>query len=108
MECSQQCLFLPHSFRTCNGPLAADIDHIGNTYLDESFPKLDRILTAKIVELPVSLDKETTAKAVLGHLKKLQQIAIANEGNRDIGGPGFDASRNYIWSMLEEHTDFEL
>eukprot|EP01051_Picozoa_sp_SAG22_P005669 SAG22_NODE_343_length_11944_cov_15.500042_3_plen_728_part_00 len=83
----------------------------------QDFPKLDKILSAKIVELPKSLDKEATAAAVLEHLNKLQQIAIANgpsvaqtvgEGNRDIGYAGFNASRDYIWSTLQENTDFEL
>lgn len=39
--------------------------------------------------------------AVLGHLEEFQAVAEANGGNRAVGGPGYDASVDYVVGQLE-------
>ncbi|WP_439591043.1 M28 family peptidase [Microbacterium sp.] len=46
------------------------------------------------------ITKAVTVDGVLKHLKKLQQIADANGGNRAAGQPGYAASVNYIVKEL--------
>ena len=86
-----------HGATPCDGPFGEPLYERGNEYLDEEFPRLDRILSAKIVDLPLDLASEVTAQNVMGHLRNLYHISNANvvpelgHGNRDIGGPGFNA-----------------
>ena len=39
---------------------------------------------------------------MLAHLKKLQEIADANGGNRALGTPGYDASADYVAQTLRD------
>lgn len=48
------------------------------------------------------LAKKVTADAMLAHLKKLQEIADANGGNRALGTSGYAASVNYIANALKD------
>jgi len=41
-----------------------------------------------------------TVDAMMAHLTKLQEIADANDGNRALGTPGYDASVEYIADAL--------
>ena len=97
-----------HNARPCDGPLAADLYERGNEYLDAEFPRMDRILSARVVDLPPDMATEVTAQNVMGHLRHLQAIGTANGGNRDIGGPGFNASRDYVLEQLRQNTDFDV
>jgi Zn-dependent M28 family amino/carboxypeptidase len=60
------------------------------------------------------LQKRVTADAMMGHLKKLQEIADANNGNRALGTPGYDASVDYVANALRDKgfdvqtPDFEV
>ncbi|MGH3581274.1 MAG: amidohydrolase, partial [Mycobacterium sp.] len=47
--------------------------------------------SAPATEFATSLQGRVTADAMLAHLKKLQEIADANGGNRALGSPGYDA-----------------
>jgi Zn-dependent M28 family amino/carboxypeptidase len=48
------------------------------------------------------LQKRVTADAMMAHLKKLQEIADANDGNRALGSPGYDASVDYLANTLRD------
>jgi Zn-dependent M28 family amino/carboxypeptidase len=48
------------------------------------------------------LQKRVTADAMIAHLKKLQAIADANDGNRALGSPGYDASVDYVANTLRD------
>jgi Zn-dependent M28 family amino/carboxypeptidase len=48
------------------------------------------------------LQKRVTADAMMVHLKKLQEIADANDGNRALGSPGYDASVDYVANTLRD------
>lgn len=43
-----------------------------------------------------------TADAMLAHLKKLQEIADANDGTRAMGTPGYQASVDYVANTLRD------
>lgn len=43
------------------------------------------------------------ADAMLGHLRKLQEIADANGGNRALGSPGYAASVDYVADTLRDN-----
>ena len=51
---------------------------------------------------------------MMAHLKKLQDIADANGGNRALGSPGYDASVDYVAQTLRDKgfdvqtNDFEV
>jgi Zn-dependent M28 family amino/carboxypeptidase len=53
-------------------------------------------------EFAETLRKQVTADAMMGHLRKLQEIADANKGNRALGTPGYDASVDYVASTLRD------
>jgi len=53
-------------------------------------------------DFAVTLQKRVTADAMMAHLKKLQEIADANHGNRALGTPGYDASVDYVVNMLRD------
>ena len=63
---------------------------------------------AETVRQHVSVD------AMMGHLRKLQEIADANGGIRSLGTPGYQASADYVAGVLRDKgfdvqdTDFEL
>jgi Zn-dependent M28 family amino/carboxypeptidase len=48
------------------------------------------------------LQKRVTADAMMAHLKKLQEIADANDGNRALGSPGYDGSVDYVANTLRD------
>lgn len=48
------------------------------------------------------LAAKVTADGMFVHLKKLQDIANANKGNRAEGSPGFDASVDYVAQVLRD------
>src|SRR5215207_9727805 len=53
-------------------------------------------------DFAASLQKRVTADAMMPHLKKLQEIADANDGNRALGTPGYDASVDYVTNTLRD------
>ena len=53
-------------------------------------------------DFAATLQKRVTADAMMAHLKKLQEIADANDGNRAIGTPGYDASVDYVANTLRD------
>ena len=55
-----------------------------------------------------TLDTEVHVERVMDHLRTLQHIADENGGNRDISGPGFVATHNYIMQQLRDNTDYEV
>ncbi|BDX34601.1 hydrolase [Mycobacterium antarcticum] len=58
--------------------------------------------SAPAVEFAAALRDRVATDAMLGHLKKLQEIADANGGNRALGTPGYDASVDYIAQTLRD------
>ncbi|MDT5073301.1 MAG: hypothetical protein QOH82_2621, partial [Mycobacterium sp.] len=48
------------------------------------------------------LRDHVSTDAMLGHLKKLQEIADANGGTRALGTPGYDASVDYVAGVLRD------
>jgi Zn-dependent M28 family amino/carboxypeptidase len=48
------------------------------------------------------LQKRVTVDAMMARLKKLQEIADADDGNRALGTPGYDASVDYVASTLRD------
>jgi Zn-dependent M28 family amino/carboxypeptidase len=53
-------------------------------------------------DFAATLQKRVTADAMMAHLKKLQEIADANNGNRALGTSGYDASVDYVANMLRD------
>ncbi len=53
-------------------------------------------------DFAATLQKRVTADAMMAHLKKLQEIADANDGNRALGTPGYDASVDYVANTLRD------
>jgi Zn-dependent M28 family amino/carboxypeptidase len=53
-------------------------------------------------DFAATLQKRVTADAMMTHLKKLQEIADANDGNRALGTPGYDASVDYVANTLRD------
>src|SRR6185312_9648846 len=49
-----------------------------------------------------AMRQKVTTDAMYAHLEKLQQIADANDGNRAVGTPGFDASADYVAKTLRD------
>ncbi len=65
-------------------------------------------------DFATSLKGRVTADGMLVHLKKLQDIANANGGNRALGSRGYDASVDYVAGVLRDKgfdvqtADFEV
>jgi Zn-dependent M28 family amino/carboxypeptidase len=53
-------------------------------------------------DFAATLQKRVTADAMMAHLKKLQEIANAHDGNRALGTPGYDASVDYVANTLRD------
>jgi hypothetical protein len=53
-------------------------------------------------DLPRDMGGKVTADGMYTHLRKLQEIADANGGNRAEGTPGYDASVDYIVKVLKD------
>ncbi|MGB5113290.1 MAG: M28 family peptidase [Mycobacterium sp.] len=50
---------------------------------------------------------KVNADAIFAHLEELNGIATANQGNRAVGTPGYEATVNYVAGMLRE-SGFEV
>ncbi|GAB7066579.1 M28 family metallopeptidase [Mycolicibacterium hodleri] len=65
-------------------------------------------------DFALALKDRVTTDAMMGHLKKLQDIADAHGGNRALGTPGYDASVDYVVQTLRDKgfdvktDDFEV
>ncbi|MDP9168452.1 MAG: M28 family metallopeptidase [Actinomycetota bacterium] len=57
---------------------------------------------APAADFAAQLKDRVTADAMLAHLKKLQDIADANGGNRALGTRGYDASADYVAQALRD------
>jgi Zn-dependent M28 family amino/carboxypeptidase len=53
-------------------------------------------------DFAAALQKRVTADAMMAHLKKLQEIANAHDGNRALGTAGYDASVDYVANTLRD------
>lgn len=53
-------------------------------------------------EFAEGLAQKVTTEAMMVHLAKLQEIADANDGNRALGTPGYDASVDYVANTLRD------
>jgi Zn-dependent M28 family amino/carboxypeptidase len=53
-------------------------------------------------DFAATLQKRVTADAMMVHLKKLQEIANAHDGNRALGTSGYDASVDYVVNTLRD------
>jgi Zn-dependent M28 family amino/carboxypeptidase len=51
-------------------------------------------------EFATALHNKVTADAMMAHLRKLQDIANANNGTRAVGTPGYEASVDYVVNTL--------
>ncbi|MGB8391801.1 M28 family metallopeptidase [Mycobacterium sp.] len=58
-------------------------------------------------EFATALHNKVTADAMMVHLSKLQDIANANNGTRAVGGPGYEASVDYVATTLR-HSGFDV
>jgi Zn-dependent M28 family amino/carboxypeptidase len=58
--------------------------------------------TAPATDFAASLKGRVTTDAMMAHLKKLQEIADANGGNRALGSKGYDASVDYVAQTLRD------
>ena len=58
--------------------------------------------TAAGSDLPRTVAAKVTADGMNPHLRKLQEIADANKGNRAEGTPGYDASVDYVVKALKD------
>ena len=65
-------------------------------------------------DFAATLKDRVTTDAMMGHLRKLQDIADAHDGNRALGTPGYDASVDYVVKTLRDKgfdvktDDFEV
>ena len=50
--------------------------------------------------LATELQKQVTVESMVTHMTKLQEIADANDGNRAVGTPGYEASVDYVVETL--------
>ena len=58
--------------------------------------------TESAPDLPRDLAGKVTADGMYTHLRKLQEIADANRGNRAEGTPGYDASVEYVVKVFKD------
>ena len=65
-------------------------------------PSQPQAPSAAATEFANALQSKLTADAMMGHLKKLQEIADANGGNRALGSPGYAASVDYVANALKD------
>lgn len=89
---------------SATGPSGSLLRRAGNVYLDTHFPLLTRILRARVVTLAKTLQTTVRLEKVMANLQTLQHIALATGGNRDIAGPGFNASRDFIVNSLQPYN----
>jgi Zn-dependent M28 family amino/carboxypeptidase len=53
------------------------------------------------VAAPATVEEAITAEGLLAHLQALDEIAEANDGTRESGSPGYEASVEYVVAELE-------
>jgi Zn-dependent M28 family amino/carboxypeptidase len=53
-------------------------------------------------DFAAALQKRVTTDAMMAHLKKLQEIGDAHDGNRALGTSGYDASVDYVANTLRD------
>ena len=58
--------------------------------------------SAPASDLPRDVAGKISADGMYTHLRKLQEIADANQGSRAEGTPGYDASVNYVVQVLKD------
>lgn len=58
--------------------------------------------TVSVAPCPESLERAMTFEGIRRHLRAFQTIADANHGTRVAGGPGFEASVQYVFDRLSE------
>ncbi len=58
--------------------------------------------SAAASEFASELRQRVTGDAMMAHLARLQEIADANDGNRALGTPGYDASVDYVVAALQD------
>jgi Zn-dependent M28 family amino/carboxypeptidase len=59
-------------------------------------------VSAVATDFAAMMRQRMTGDAMMAHLTKLQEIADANEGNRALGTPGYDASVEYVADALRD------
>lgn len=57
-------------------------------------------VTQAAADFAATIRQRVTADGMMSHLTRLQQIADADDGNRAVGTPGYDASVNYVADAL--------
>jgi Zn-dependent M28 family amino/carboxypeptidase len=58
--------------------------------------------TTPATDFAATLQKRVKTDAMMVHLKKLEEIADAHDGNRALGTPGYDASVDYVANTLRD------
>ncbi|MDZ4269598.1 MAG: M28 family metallopeptidase [Mycobacterium sp.] len=58
---------------------------------------------AAAAEFADGLRQSVTVDATMAHLARFQEIADANDGNRALGTPGYDASVDYVVNALQDN-----
>jgi Zn-dependent M28 family amino/carboxypeptidase len=80
----------------------------------QSQPTTSQTPATPATDFAAALQKRMTADAMMVHLKKLQDIADAHNGNRALGTQGYDASVDYVVNTLRDKgfdvqtPDFEV
>ena len=69
----------------------------------ESGPAQSATPSTRPGDLAATLRQRVSTDAMMAHLRSLQQIADANDGNRATGTPGYQASVDYIADALRSH-----
>ena len=80
----------------------------------ESGPAQSSTASTRAEDFAATLRQRVTGDAMMVHLRSLQQIADANDGNRASGTPGYQASVDYVADVLRskgfdvQTPEFEL
>jgi Zn-dependent M28 family amino/carboxypeptidase len=82
--------------------VAAVLGGCGDKAAKQANPPSTPVASGAATEYATTLSKQVSADAMMGHLAKLQDIANANNGNRALGTPGYEASADYIAKALRD------
>jgi Zn-dependent M28 family amino/carboxypeptidase len=82
--------------------VAAVLGGCGDKAAKQANPPSTPVASGAATEYATTLSKQVSADAMMGHLAKLQDIANANNGNRALGTPGYDASADYVAKALRD------
>ncbi len=63
-------------------------------------PATPAVASSAATDFAAMMRERVTVDAMMAHLTKLQEIADANDGNRALGTPGYDASVQYVADAL--------